>query len=598
MKTKLIAIIVALCAVLGLVSGCSGATKTNVTMKEKSTPVAETNGGFSVQTDKYLYFINGYASYTSDNKYGVPVKGALMVADINDLSKTEVVAPKLVAASDYSAGIYYYDGYIYYATPSTEKTTTGAIANKYLEIYKVAVDGSAPEKLTRIYGNDSKYKIADVNGEIVVLYHDAENKEIKKYNATTGKTLTVAKEVTSCVFSTNPNVTDVVFTKGVKDPTDKDKTLSYNNVFTLNAATTEEVDTPVIGGAPRTEEAEGALQGNVYTLVALKDNYVIYSYNEVNGSDYTKYCLVNVADLGKADKTTVVTTANVLTDKTLVKDDKTFFGTETINSVDCIVRYTYETATATLVKTVVAEGKATFAAYIDGTIYFYNDSNQVCSVSGDGEEAEIKVLIKEVANTSWYAPEVIKINGVTHVLFGNADSLGLSYVFDSAIEDGNKVFVKDEDGKDTDEYHYGVKIVGVMNDEDAVSRYSSIASSKLPTSDYDVTDEDDKKAYDEVKAEYDALTKDQKKLVSDSTKALLENVDKSVALTEKISKVLANYSEDKITKDNLSAAKKAIDGVLDVYDDADASVKSLVTKKVLDNAKKAWNKVLEIEKQK
>mgnify|MGYP004654163945 FL=1 len=596
MKKKLTAILVALVAVLSLVSGCAGKTKTNVTMKDNSTVVAQTNGGFSVLTDKYVYFINGYAEHTGDNKYGVPVKGALMVADVNDLSKTEIVAPKLVSASDYNAGIYFYDGYIYYATPSAEKTTTGAVANDYLEFYKVKIDGSSPEKLTRIYNNSAEYKIVNGADGVSIIYHDTENKEIKIYNAKDGKTLTVATEITSCKFSTDPKVSDVVYTKAVKDPSDEDATLSYNNVFTVNASTTEEPTSPVLNGAPRSESnPNGSLQGNVYTLVSFKGDYVLYSYSEVNGTDYTRYCAVSYADMADASKTTVLTDSSVLTDSTLVKDAKTFFVSSTVNSIDCVLRCTVD-ETGALVKEVLTEGKATFISCLDGVIYYYNSDNRICSVADDGTEAESTVLVKETANTSWYAPEVVTIAGVTHVLFSNADTLGLNYVFDAKITDDNKEFVKDEDGNDTEEFYYGVEIVGAMNDADSATRYTSIASTKLPTADYDVTDEDDKEAYDEVKAEYDALTDAQKKLVSDTTKALLDNIDKSVEIVNKMNEVLKNYSADKITKENVSSADKAIDDVLTVYDDADSAVKSLVNDKVLTEVKKAWNKVLEVEK--
>ena len=40
--------------------------------------VTSSNGGFVVEKGEYVYFINGVETYTSDNTYGTPEKGALM----------------------------------------------------------------------------------------------------------------------------------------------------------------------------------------------------------------------------------------------------------------------------------------------------------------------------------------------------------------------------------------------------------------------------------------------------------------------------------------------------------------------------------------
>ena len=50
------------------------------------------NGGFVVEKGEYVYFVNGVQTYTADNTYGTPVKGALM-----RIKKTDVQAHKNTA---------------------------------------------------------------------------------------------------------------------------------------------------------------------------------------------------------------------------------------------------------------------------------------------------------------------------------------------------------------------------------------------------------------------------------------------------------------------------------------------------------------------
>ena len=61
------------------------------------------NGGFAVQKGDYIYFINGVETYTSDNEYGTPEKGALMrikAADADAGTNTaETIIPSLMATA-------------------------------------------------------------------------------------------------------------------------------------------------------------------------------------------------------------------------------------------------------------------------------------------------------------------------------------------------------------------------------------------------------------------------------------------------------------------------------------------------------------------
>ena len=88
------------------------------------------NGGFVVEKDNYVYFINGAEDYTASNKYGEVTKGALMRIAKSDLDDSkyqnaEVVVPMLFVAQNFNSGIYIYGDYVYYATPTTDKNLSG-----------------------------------------------------------------------------------------------------------------------------------------------------------------------------------------------------------------------------------------------------------------------------------------------------------------------------------------------------------------------------------------------------------------------------------------------------------------------------------------
>ena len=110
---KLLAKIVCMMLVLALgiatLVGCSDSEWSGkVTLKNSGAVLS--NGGFVADTENYIYFINGIGDSTSNNKMGEPLKGALMVADKNDLTKSEIVVPKLMVASDYNMGVFIDNG--------------------------------------------------------------------------------------------------------------------------------------------------------------------------------------------------------------------------------------------------------------------------------------------------------------------------------------------------------------------------------------------------------------------------------------------------------------------------------------------------------
>ena len=152
----------------------------------------KTTGGVITETDNYVYFINGITTSSGDNSFGTPVKGSLMVADKSDLSKTEIVVPKLFTSRDYSAGYYVYgsgaETYVYYGTPCTEKNSSGAVANDQMTFMRTRLDGENSETYFTIPSLEAEYRIVENAGKVYIVYYDTEDSALKCYDTTNKKT--------------------------------------------------------------------------------------------------------------------------------------------------------------------------------------------------------------------------------------------------------------------------------------------------------------------------------------------------------------------------------------------------------------------------
>ena len=111
---KIVCMMLVLAMAIATLAGCSESSWSGTVTLKNSGQVLS-NGGFIAETENYIYFINGVGVSTSNNKMGEPLKGALMVADKSDLTKSEIVVPKLMVASDYNMGVFIDGGYAYFA---------------------------------------------------------------------------------------------------------------------------------------------------------------------------------------------------------------------------------------------------------------------------------------------------------------------------------------------------------------------------------------------------------------------------------------------------------------------------------------------------
>ena len=164
----------------------------------ESNTVATSNGGFAVEKDGYIYYINGREDYAASNEYGNVVKGALMRIKQDDLTAgkydaEDVVVPMLFAAQDYTSGIYIYGDYVYYATPTNDKNVQGEVNSSWIDFKRAKLDGTETMKgyYFRLSNNAVKYRFVEENGVVYCLYE--EDGMLKSYNTKDDVTTVLVK---------------------------------------------------------------------------------------------------------------------------------------------------------------------------------------------------------------------------------------------------------------------------------------------------------------------------------------------------------------------------------------------------------------------
>ena len=241
------------------------------------------NGGFVVEKKgsqgDYYYFINGSESYTADNTYGTPVKGALMRVKVADVQKKDVgdvadennshvetVVPSLMVAGTYDAGIRIFGDRVYYATPNNvPDPTTGELLTNYLSFKSAKLDGSDVVDYFSVDDNTLPYRFVEAGAEgsktVYVVY--VKNSSIYSYNTATETETLLVKNASSYQFNAD-DVTDptIYYTMTVSDALDtaeSGSTINYNQIYRVSADATEAPYTYSFDETYIEEELDGEL---------------------------------------------------------------------------------------------------------------------------------------------------------------------------------------------------------------------------------------------------------------------------------------------------------------------------------------------------
>lgn len=169
MNKKIIAVIaLVLVLTVGLVA-CNGKTYKASGVadgnKYASSPV-ENNGSFVVKQGNYIYFVNAYVGADAENKFGKQEKSCLYRAELDENgniiegSRVALVNKNIYSTSTKS-GIYVRGNWIYFASPNTDKTKSGEVNTKYLDFFRVSLDGKKTELLYTIANRSADFFVTD-----------------------------------------------------------------------------------------------------------------------------------------------------------------------------------------------------------------------------------------------------------------------------------------------------------------------------------------------------------------------------------------------------------------------------------------------------
>ncbi len=497
------------------------------------------NYGFISETENYYYVINGTGSSSSDNTFGKPIKGALVAVDKTDLSKKEIVVPKLFVASDYKAGLFIHNDYVYYGTPDTSKDSSGSVAKYRMNFTRTKLDGTNTETLFTVDSHSTEYRIA-LNGDVVtILYYDTDNSAIMSYSVKTKEATVLEKTnaktsemetLKAYKFGANGEVyiTTTVYAEKYYSNKDSRAEESYNRLYKLTADGKEKI-------------YDGEQTETVYEIITVNELGLFY---KATTNSQTKYYL-NDKELAS--------NTDLITENMVIETEGEDLVVYTLNSN--ILRKSYLTKADGKYDDNIADLKdANTLVKKDGAkIFFYNASNELM-VYGMNEEI-VRVSEGSVA-TTWYKPVFIG----NSVFYCDTSAQGLSYVKCADLASNIESEDTDEDEKDDLFYLTGHADLGVLTIADQATQFKAkisefgaeLESGVLP---YTETAEGtlEVKGVQDLRAEYDALSKAVKEKVSDDT---IKTYEKAIAIANLLNKVYG-AGDDMVSETEMAEYKLA-----------------------------------------
>ncbi|MBQ0099321.1 MAG: hypothetical protein KBS91_02100, partial [Firmicutes bacterium] len=573
MKKTLLKTIVTIFLLVTLCLGAFACDKTSFAVKdgfkvtEKIT--ANSQGGFVLEAGDFYYVINGMGNSTADNSFGKPIKGSL-IAVKKDFSDSAIIVPKLFVASDYSAGIYIFDGYVYFATPSTSVELTGETKNSYLTFAKTKLDGTGYTEFATVSGLSTEYRFAKSGDNVFVIYYDSENSQLVSLNTVSkGKTV-IAKtddkeneSLDSYKFFDDLENGIVAYTTKIYKGENIEGTIRateiYNKVYVYSVGDNDEGHTGCYGKI-LLDGQDSTLKDENYTIKAISDGYVIYTLTntfDTTGKTFIKYTPSNSIPVDKEFDATYILDMQNLTIYTLDTTNKKIIATV----------YDFDTTLGKFVKesNVFADGaNVTTLLFKEGDyVYFVNSENRLARIK---ELAMLPEYISEGSiNASWYKPTLMD-DGIMYL---DNSTQGASNVKFVKLDDRKADYQDNDDTKDIISYHYeGQKFVArdLRLEEDIVAGCDAEIDSISSTLDKNgrITEET-KSKLQEIKDEYKGLSKESQELIKDCY-AELDKYDDAIALA-RICKDLEDI-ETKLTDEakNNETYKKAYNDAVSYFE--------------------------------
>ncbi len=460
---KLLAGIIAVTMLAISLVGCGSSSWTGTKMT--SWGEGDIIGGFIGEKGNYVYYINGVGSNVSDNTFGVPVKASLMVADKNDLSKTEIAVPKLFVASDYNAGLYIFGDYVYYATPNTDKNSSGEIANTELTFMKTKLDGTDRQTFFSIPGISSEYRIVKANDKVFIVYYDEDETALKAYDTSKEQAEVIVKTdvktssretLNAYMFAENGDsvnlyYTVTVYSEDYLENKDGDRaTASYNEIYSFTLGQDEIKNDGTPSGKKITD---GASKFATYALTMVKADNLFYT--ESINSVSTTY----MVDMKGGAPVKVTNTAAAVATNLIYSANEVYTLTEGVIT-KTVLTGKYEASTQNVA---IATGATTLLAKNGEYMYFIDAESGLSRIKLGNESANIEKVSEDSISAYWYPIQFIGNN----VFYCDNSSTGSSYV--KYVDVTSAVKEEKVDENTTKYYLEGQKFLGEMIEADEIA---------------------------------------------------------------------------------------------------------------------------------
>ncbi len=211
--------------------------------------------------------------------------------------KAECVVPSLFVAQSYDGGVFIYDNYVYFASPTTEKEKDGSVSASWLSFKKVKLDGTSTKKeadkyLFRLSDNTVSYRfVKGADGKVYCMYVQSNN--LYSFNTETGVTTLLVQGADNYYFDTENLENGYVYYL-MKVPAamtaDASEFSSYNQLYRVAPEATASMDADKAG----------------YTVNDGAGKYKTYSFDKASlvknnadfdGGDISQYPYVNLGRL-------------------------------------------------------------------------------------------------------------------------------------------------------------------------------------------------------------------------------------------------------------------------------------------------------------
>ncbi len=553
MKKILAKIIVSLLAVVMSLAavGCSCSSSNwsaeDVTLKEWGAVVK--NSGFVSETENYFYYVNGKADATADNSFGTPVKGALMAVKKTDLSEGKadpercIVVPKLFVAQDYSAGIFISGDYVYYATPSTDRDSSGKIANSELEFARTKLDGTDTTTFFKTQAITDNYRFVEKDDVVYAVVYDSANTRLISYNTQTGAMIEVAKadvktsemetfDSATFKFVDRENCEDavVVFTNTVYTKAYDQAEADVNSSYTRDTADYNKLYTYTVGDEKATLRYDGEDTGVFFNVKYIENGTVYYSESKTVtiASEETK--AIPVSELVKGTAGVPVLKASALTDTALMISPLEVYSVNTESGV--VRRTNVLTNDGDSEKTVAIINASSALVDKQGDyLYYVNGETKLARIKIGDAEAKEQVISASTVPTDWFDSEILG----GYAFYSDTSALGCTYIKAVSLADAN---LKEEDEKF---FFDKVSSLEKIDQADMVA-YTTARIENITTTlengklVFD-TDEEGKTVLsvsyvEETREIYDSLTDDQKEEVGEESLKTLRTYEEAVKLSK------------------------------------------------------------------